>query len=196
MDIDKLINIPVVDCGGFTLRAIKFEDADDMFEYASDDEVTAKLSWPSHKNVDETKRIIVNHFLSRPMVGIPIAYAVVLNENNKMIGTCDFWHIDFRNGYGEIGYVINKNYWGRGITTIALKELIKFGFEYLGLERVQIAHATDNPASQRVIEKCDFRLEGRLRNVELRKTGKFTDHKIYSILKDEYFSRELSWQQK
>ena len=89
-----------------------------MFEYASDDEVTAKLSWPSHKCVEITKKSIAENFITRPERGLPIAYAIVWNDNDKMIGTCDFWHADFKNGCGEIGYVINKKYWGRGITTV------------------------------------------------------------------------------
>lgn len=194
MDIKKLENIPVVDCGTFVLRAIGIQDAQDMYEYAGDDEVTAKLSWPSHRSVEDTKRSIYENFLTRPERGLPNAYAIVWKENNKMIGTCDFWHVDFKNSCGEIGYVINKEYWNKGIVTRALKELIKFGFEYLELERIQIAHATDNPSSKRVIEKCDFRFEGLTRYSEKRKTGEFVDHKIYSILKGEYNRKELSWQ--
>lgn len=193
MDINKLTNIPVIDCGDFYLRALKLNDAVDMFEYARDDETTEKLSWPSHKDLDETKQCIKDNFLNRPEYGVPSAYAIVLKENDKMIGTCDFWMVNFRNNYGEIGYVLNKKYWGRGITTGALKELIKFGFEYLGLERIQIAHETQNIASQRVIEKCDFRLEGLKRHAARSKSGKYVDHKIYSILKDEYFNKELNW---
>ena len=196
MDIKKLTDIPTVDCGEFYVRAIKIEDAADMFEYASDDETTEKLSWPSHQTIEMTQKSISENFLSRPERGMPNAYAIVFKENERMIGTCDFWNVDFKNSCGEIGYVINKEYWGRGITTRALKELIKFGFEHLELDRVQITHATDNPASQRVIEKCDFRFEGITRHSEKRKTGKFIDHKIYSILKDEYFKRELEWQNK
>lgn len=194
MDIEKLINIPTIDCDYFIMRAIKVEDAEDMFEYAGDDEVTEKLSWPSHASVDVTEKSIKENFLSRPENGIPLGYAIVMKENNKMIGTCDFWTINGRHNFGEIGYVINKKYWGRGVTTRALKELIKFGFDYLGLERIQIAHATDNIASQRVIEKCDFRLEGHTRHSERRKTGKYADHKIYSILMNEYLNKELNWQ--
>ena len=194
MDIERLADIPIIDCGDFYLRAIKLEDAEDMFEYASDDETTEKLSWPSHKTVEDTKTSIQEHFLSRPERGIPCAYAIVNKENDKMIGTCDFWQVSFIHKFGEIGYVINKKYWGRGIATRALKELIKFGFKYLELERVQIAHATDNMASQRVIEKCDFRLEGCVRHAEKRKTGEYVDHKTYSILKNEYFDKQLNWQ--
>ncbi len=194
MDINKLKNIPIIDCGDFYMRAIKAEDAEDMFEYAGDDEVTAKLSWSSHKNPDITKASIKEHFLRRPDNGIPNAYAIIFKENNKMIGTCDFWYVDFGKNCGEIGYVLNKNYWGRGIVSQALKEVVKFGFEYLELERVQISHATDNIASQRVIEKCDFRLEGLKRHSDKHRNGEYVDHKIYSILKEEYFNNELSWQ--
>jgi len=45
-----------------------------------------------------------------------------------------------------------------------------------------------------VIEKCDFRLEGHTRHSEKRKTGEYADHKIYSILKNEYFGNQLAWQ--
>lgn len=187
--------MPVIDCGDFYLRSITKKDYKDLFEYGSDPEVTRFLSWGPYEDIDEAKWTIDKYFLQRPSHNLPIGYAIVYKENNKMIGTIDFHTIDFANECGEIGYVLNKNYQGLGIMTKALQTMIGVGFNILNLNRIEIRHVIENTASQRVIEKCDFRYEGILRRRHFdMKISKYRDVKIYSILKDEFLKEELKWQ--
>jgi len=80
-----------------------------------------------------------------------------------MIGTCDYHTIDWNKSIGEIGYVINYDYWGNGYMTKACKALVDFGFNHLGLNKVVISHDVDNIGSRRVIEKSGFKfLEERI----------------------------------
>lgn len=79
-------------------------------------------------------------FLPRPSRGIPAAYAIVHKDLNKMIGTCDFFTVNWEESYGEVGYCLNREYWNRGYVTLACKTLIEFGFNYLGLEKIVIRH--------------------------------------------------------
>ena len=112
-----------------------------------------------------------------------------------MIGTIDFHTIDWNHSVGEIGYVLNKNYQGNGIMTEALQMMIKVGFDILNLNRIEIKHDISNEASKRVIEKCDFRFEGVLRKRHFnKKTERYVDVVIYSILRKEYKRGELKWQ--
>ncbi len=60
----------------------------------------------------------------------------------------------------EIGYWIGEPWWGRGFASEALKRLVDFAFERLGLEELSAGHFLDNPASGRVLEKCGFRYSG------------------------------------
>lgn len=111
-----------------------------------------------------------------------------------MIGMFDFNNYDVKNESSEIGYVINRNYWGQGYTLEALKKVIEVGFEILNLKRISIAHMVENKQSQRVIEKADFKYEGYLRQSIKDGRGNYHDKKVYSILKDEFDNKKLKWQ--
>lgn len=151
----ELIDLKVMDLGDIYLRAIQYEDYKDMFEYGSDSETTKHLSWKLD-SLEEAKSVIKIVHLSRPERGLPLAYALICKGNNKMIGTCDYHTIDWETLNGEIGYVINRDYWGKGYMTKACKALIDFGFHYLNLNTVTISHDINNIGSQRVIEKSGF----------------------------------------
>ncbi len=159
---NKLNNMPIIDCDDFILRQVEYNDYFDMFEYGSNKENVEFLPWGPYENVDNAIWSIENVFLSRPERGLPIGHAIVWKENNKMIGTCDVHTLNRDEGYAEIGYVLNKEYWGRGIATKACKAVINYAFNYLGVSKIEIAHHKDNLSSKRVIEKCGFKyLENR-----------------------------------
>jgi len=153
---EYLRDIPVKDLGEILIRPIKYEDYKDMFIYGSDDQVTKTLMWDSYKNIEEAKLSVENVFLNRPEKGIPSAYAIIYKKNNQMIGTCDIFRIDYDEMEGEIGYVLNRDYWGKGYMTLACEALLDFGFNYLKLNKLHIGHMKNNIGSRRVIEKCGF----------------------------------------
>lgn len=159
---EELTNIPVVDLGEIYLRAVEFEDYKDMFEYGSDDEVTKTLVWNSYTSIEEAIHSVKTVFLTRPERDIPAAYAIIHKQDQKMIGTCDFFTVDWETGIGEIGYVLNRHYWNKGYMTKVCKALIDFGFHYLGLKKIEIRHLPGNIGSKRVIEKCGFQFIGDL----------------------------------
>ncbi len=154
---DKLTFVPNIDLGDILLRKIQVKDYLDMFEYGSDLEVVKYLSWGPYKTKQQAKETVKNHFLKNPERGVPYAYAIIDKEKNKMIGTCDFHTLNKEEYRGEIGYALNRDYWGKGIMTKVCGAVIDFGFNYLELKTIDIAHHVDNIGSQRVIEKCGFR---------------------------------------
>ncbi len=108
-----------------------------------------------------------------------------------MIGTVDFvsWHPNHNSA--ELGYVLAQPYWGKGTTTEAAKKLIGFGFEKMDLVRIQARCFVENIGSERVMEKVGMTFEGTLRKAMFAK-GKHQDLKVYSILKEEFYSRDDS----
>lgn len=156
LTINELTNIFVIELDQIYLRAIKKSDYLDLYEYGKDAEVTKWLTWESFKSIDDAKNAIRDVFLSRPKKGIPSAYAIVIRQTDKMIGTCDFHTINWETATGEIGYCLNRAYWGRGYVTKACQAVVKFGFDYLKLKTITISYEKGNTASQRVIEKCGF----------------------------------------
>jgi len=82
----------------------------------------------------------------------------------------------------EIGYWIGEPFWGKGITTSAVKLAVTYGFETLNLNRLFAGIFEGNEASKRVLEKCGFQLEGIFRNAVF-KNNKILDEYRYGIVK-------------
>ncbi|EGD52418.1 GCN5-related N-acetyltransferase [Thermoanaerobacter ethanolicus JW 200] len=175
---------PILETPRLILKKISLEDAEDMFEYARDPEVTKYVSWEYHKSIEDSVKFI-NLLLSKYANSEPSDWGLYLKENGKLIGTCGYVFIDEKNMTGEIGYVLGKKYWNKGFMTEAVKKVIEFGFEKLNLNRIQARCKVENIPSERVMQKVGMKFEGILRETVFIK-GRFWDMKMYSILKREY----------
>lgn len=91
---------------------------------------------------------------------------------------------DYRHS-AEIGYWLGQPYWGRGIMPVAVKALVRYGFETLGLIRLEAHIFARNQQSARVLEKVGFKREGLLRQASM-KEGEALDNVLYALLKDEW----------
>ena len=152
-------NPPTLKTDRLCLRAMRADDAEDMFEYSSLPAVTEYLLWREHETVGFT-RDYLKYIESRYSVGDFYDWAVVERESGKMIGTCGFTRIDTVNNVGEIGYVLNPAYHGKGYATEAAKEVVRFAKETLGLHRIEARFMKGNEASVRVMEHLGMTFEG------------------------------------
>lgn len=82
----------------------------------------------------------------------------------------------------ELGYFLAEPFWGNGIMTAAIKDMVVYGFETFAVTRIYARPFGSNHASQRVLEKAGFTLEARLQRT-LIKNGAFDDELIYAIRK-------------
>ncbi len=171
------------------LRRFKQSDLDDLYEYSKVEGVGEAAGWPHHKNKDESQEIL-NKFLENSEV-----YAIMFKENNKVVGSIglhkhrEHKEYDYENKDSvEIGYVLNKDYWGQGLMTEVVKKAIDYCFNDLKLDVVIISHATSNKQSKRVIEKCGFTY---FADIKLNQTqlGKVVDGKLYELKKDDFFKK-------
>jgi [ribosomal protein S5]-alanine N-acetyltransferase len=176
--------IPSFETERILLRKITMNDLEDMFEYGSDEEVSKYVTWDRHKTTNDTKEFI-EFVLSRYEKGEVAPWGIELKENNKLIGTVDFVSWSPHHNNAEIGYVLSKPYWGKGITTEAANELIQFGFEKMNLVRIQARCFIENIGSERVMEKLGMTYEGVIRKGMFAK-GEHRDLKLYSLLKEEF----------
>jgi len=175
------LTVPVIETKRLILRPIQIEDANDLFEYASDEEVVRLLSWPKHENVQRSETSIREHFLPRPERGIPEAYAIVHKADHKMIGTVDVHTVRF-DDVGEIGYALNRLYHNQGLMSEALIAALPIWFNHCGFRRLEIMHNEINIGSRRVIEKAGFIQEGTYRKLRSEKDGFYYDFPFYALL--------------
>lgn len=82
----------------------------------------------------------------------------------------------------DLGFYIGKRFWGKGIATEAIKQIVKFGFQKLKIYRIQADNDSDNPASGRAMEKAGFRFEGTRKKIQKKKFG-FVDLHLWGITK-------------
>ncbi|GGD12640.1 N-acetyltransferase [Pontibacillus salipaludis] len=181
-------NLPKLETKRLLLRKITLEDVDDMYHYVSNEEVTKYVTWEAHKSISDTKEFIeyaLTQYENKDLSPWGIEY----KESGKFIGTIDFVYWEVNHNVAEIGYALSKDYWGKGISTEAVKEVIMFGFTCMDLVRIQARCLKENRGSERVMEKAGMSFEGILRKSMLVK-GKYQDLKMYSILKEEFNSKE------
>ncbi|MBQ8399189.1 MAG: GNAT family N-acetyltransferase [Clostridia bacterium] len=180
-------NPPMLQTRRLYFRIMRYTDAEDMFEYSSKEEVTRYLLWSPHENIEYTRRYLA-FIKNQYRQGAFFDWAVVLKENGKMIGTGGYTVVDDKHQMGEIGYVLNSEYWGKGFGSEVAEELLSFGFNYLGLHRIQARYMVGNEASRAVMEKVGMRFEGIARNAMYVK-NEFKDIGCCAILEEEYFEK-------
>lgn len=135
------------------LRPFTQTDAADFYAYAKDPRVGPDAGWPPHRSMAESEEII------RTVFAGPDVFALVLKESGRVIGSAGFvgQHREELGGPdNEIGYSLSAEYWGRGLVPEAVKELIRYGFEELGLRVIWCCHYDGNIKSKRVVRKCGF----------------------------------------
>jgi len=85
----------------------------------------------------------------------------------------------------EIGYFLDEKWWGKGITTKAIKAATSYAFRTFDIVRVYAEPFADNPGSRRVLEKAGFTLDVIFKNYVI-KNGIIKDSCIYSVLRENF----------
>jgi RimJ/RimL family protein N-acetyltransferase len=109
---------------------------------------------------------------------------LIRDSDGDLVGFAAFVRLDRDAREGEIGYIVDAAVRGRGIASEALALLTAWGFAELGLERIELRIEVENPASQRVAERCGYTHEGTLRSVHL-KDGVRVDTTVWSRLRTD-----------
>lgn len=108
--------------------------------------------------------------------------------DDKLIGNCSLFEISHKNRSAIFGIVLGeKDYWGKGYGTEATRLTVRFGFDELNLNRIQLEVYDFNPRARRAYEKAGFCHEG-IRRKALFREGKYWDIEIMAILRDEWRS--------
>ncbi len=110
---------------------------------------------------------------------------MVEKATGKMIGTCGFTSFDLASNAAEVGYVLNRKRWGEEIAPEALRAVLKFGFTYLDLHRIEAHYMVGNEKSLRVMQKVGMKYEGILRDFMYVK-GDYVSVGVAAILANEF----------
>ena len=177
-----------------TLRKMMVIDTQDMFEYASRSDVTRYLTWFPHPDKTYTREYL-EYLGNRYAAGMFYDWAVVYEPDCKMVGSCGFTSFNCASDSAEVGYVLNPDYWGKGIAAEALERVLRFGFEELKLHRIEAKFIKENERSLHLMERVGMTFEGYHREAMLVK-GSYVTIGICSILASEWKERQAMQRQK
>lgn len=114
------------------------------------------------------------------------SYTYTIRSNGELAGIIGFKEIDYINCRTEIGYWLSEPFQGQGLAVRSVEALLPFGFEALGMNRIQIKCAVGNTKSSRIPRKLGFEFEGIERDGELEASGEYADIEVYSLLRREF----------
>lgn len=162
------------------LRKVRHSDASDIFEYASDIENTKFMLWNTHTSIKDTYDFI-DFILSKYEDMTTLDYVFELKETGKVIGTGGLFDLYEMPHNAEIGYIINKKYWGQGLVAEAMQAIIDHLFKSFNVHRIQAKHFEENPNSGKVMQKLGMIYEGKCVE-KLFCRGKYWTTKNYYLL--------------
>ena len=168
------------------------DDAPDLYIYASDPDIGPPAGWPPHTSVDHSREII------RTVLTAPETYAVCLKENGKPIGSIGFHRNDLAEDDDEyeLGYWIGKPYWGQGLIPEAAREMLRYAFEDLNMNRIWCGYYDGNEKSRRVQEKLGFVYQRKTEGIEVSLLGEIRTGHSNLMTKERWQKVELFRQQK
>ncbi len=173
------------------LRPFVLSDYLPMYNnWASDDNVSKYLTWPTHSDPDVSRGVVeswVNSYKQDNYYQWAIAFK---NESDNPFGSISVVFIDENTLTFEIGYCIGKKHWRKGITSESLAAVIDYLFTNTDVNRIEAIHDVNNPNSGRVMKKCGMIFEGTHRQGSRNNTG-LCDVNYYSILRSEWKDKRI-----
>jgi RimJ/RimL family protein N-acetyltransferase len=172
-----------------TLRPLTRADFDDVHAYYSRPEVARYVYWEATD--PEQTREILDQNIGRAGIeneGDGLILGVVWREVGRVVGHVSLRLVSREHRQGEVGFVLNPEYQGKGLATEAAAVMLDLGFDGLGLHRIEGRCDARNLPSVRVMERLGMRREAHLRENEIFK-GEWGDELIYAILEHEWRAR-------
>jgi len=167
-----------------TVRAFRPDDANGLHEAVLESvvELSRFETWcrPGYTRSEAAE--YVGWWLRAWKEGRAYYFSVRDPRTDEFLGSCGLSDLSVEHKRAALGFWVRSSRTGAGIATDAARTVVRFGFEDLGLERIEIEASVDNPASRRIAEKLGGRLEGILRRRLVLPAGP-TDTAMYSILR-------------
>ncbi len=178
---------PPLSDGVVTLRPWTHDDVPALVACLNGDpEITRWLDMIPQPYGESEARLWVDQASSYWREGSSAPFGVVDADKGEVLGGVGLRWIGEEHGVGEVGYWIRRQDRGRGLTRRGVLLLVRWAFDSLGCERLQLRAELDNIPSQRVAEKSGFRREGVLRSFHFdARENRRVDHVMYSLLPSE-----------
>jgi len=173
---------PTLHTERLTLRKMTPGDADELLRLRSDERVIEHLGFLKMTTREQALRYIEkmksgqqnNEFLN---------WVVSSNDDLKFLGTVVIWNISTENHRAETGYMLHHEFQGKGYMNEAMKQVIKFGFNTIGLHSIEAIVSPENKASVQLLSRLDFVKEAHFKE-SVFSDGRYSDSAVYSLLSE------------
>lgn len=162
------------------LRSFRPSDLENLVKYANNSKIAQNLTdaFP-HPYTEETGKAFIEMAMKKDP---PTLFAISLDD--ELVGGIGLHpQSDIQRLNAELGYWLAEPFWGRGLVTQAIREIVAYGFATLPINRIFARPFGTNFASQRVLEKAGFILEARFEKT-LIKNGLLEDELVYAVRKN------------
>ena len=177
---------PILESERLLYKKIVPENAQDMFDYSKEEDVTRYLLWTPHISLTQTEKYI--KLLQRKYDnGSFWDFGLTFKEDGRFIGTCGITSIDDSTNTLDIGYVLAPGYWGKGIATEAAKTVMKYCFDTFGAEKICGKFMEGNLGSMGVMKKLGMTLEGVYKRSMYVK-GEYKTIHVYEVTKEQFYT--------
>lgn len=172
---------PILKSARLTLRPLRDGDGDSLFDVFSDPLAMRWWSSPPHASPRETEEMLLKARAAFA-AGDGVEWAIALAGDDRAVGKLGHWRWQRAHSRSEIGFILRRDLWRRGLAVEALATALDWGFRGLELHSVEAQLDADNLPSQRTLERVGFRREGQLRESYF--DGRmFRDTLIYGLLR-------------
>ncbi len=169
-----------------TLRAFTPADLDELNSFQSRADVARYLYWGPRSRAESAAALAKRvHSSTLNKEGQFLAVAVELTDTGQLIGDLNLEYLSSEKRQGEIGFVFHPDHHGKGLAAEAATEVLRLGFEDLGLHRIIGRCDGRNTASTALMERLGMQKEAHLRHNELVK-GEWCDELVFAMLEDEW----------
>lgn len=147
---------PILETERLILRPITVEDANAVYEWASDERVARYMVYPRHENIETTLEWLktIDHTNDNDY-----DFGFVEKESGKLIGSGGIYWEEKRAQW-RLGYNFRFDRWNQGYGTEAAREMVRFAKEELNVEKIGSCHAVENPYSGKVMMNCGLVFTG------------------------------------
>lgn len=169
------------------LRNYKMSDLEDYWHYVQMEDIGPRCGFSAYTDKNKAKERLELETTK------PLQFCIELKASHQVIGSVEIMEtkperyvgFDLSNSK-EIGFLLSKDHWGHGYMPEAVRGILKFAFEKLGVEKIYISHAQKNTNSARVQDKVGFKIIGMANDCRLWVDGTQTNSVLRCMTKQEW----------
>jgi len=177
------LDASVLSTARLTLRPLQAQDAAPLFAMYSDVEFMRYWSFPVMRRFEQAVDYLA-HRMQGAAVDIELVWAIELSATHDAIGICSLFNVEMAAKRAEIGFGLQRPFWGHGYMSEAVRAVVGCAFDVLRLRRIEAEIHPGNEASARLLERLGFVREGLLRERWI-VDGDVSDSAIYGLLRNE-----------